>query len=119
MQSTVRSFVSAAFRLATFRRVAEEQLDVSWRQLLGIALFTLLPPLIFSLWSVGVAEGTVSWMYLPGAVFHLVVMLVASIVTAHLIGRPDRVVMLMAVTMLAWTLIDAVALAGWAMVRSP
>ena len=106
------NLLKIALRLASFRRVPEDELRMSWMRLLGIAAATLLPPLAFALVDVG-ADGMLDWHNLPGILFHIPVMLVGSVVVAYFVGRRDQVVQLLAATMLAWVVIDFSCLALW------
>src|SRR5215831_9398150 len=106
------NLLKTALRLASFRRVSEDELRMSWMRILGIAAATLLPPLAFALIEVG-SDGMLGWHNVPGVLFHIPVMLVGSVVVAYFVGRRDRVVQILAATLLAWLVIDFASLALW------
>jgi hypothetical protein len=101
-----------ALRLASFRRVSEDELRMPWMWILGIAAATLLPPLVYALIDTG-SDGMLGWQNLPGVLFHIPVMLVGSVVVAYFVGRRDQVMEIFAATMLAWIVIDFSCLALW------
>ena len=108
----LRSLLETGVRIATLRRVAPSQLEVTWAQVLGLVLASLLPPIAFSLATVG-SQGHLAWHFLPAVLFHVPMMLLGVIVIAHLIGRASHVSPLLAGALLAWTLIDFLSLAVW------
>jgi hypothetical protein len=107
-----RPLAEVAFRIAAFRRVDPHDLDRSWGAIAGLVLVSLLPPLAFAFAEIG-AEGHFSFRQLPAVLFHVPVILIASIVLATLAGRRDDVPRLMAGALLAWTLIDLLSLGLW------
>ena len=109
---TFGSLVHAAARIVAFRPVVQGQLAVTWVQLVGIMLATLLPPLAFAAASIG-EQGHIAWQALPAVVFHVPVILVAAIMVAHFIGRPQSVTPILAGALLAWAVIDLLSLATW------
>jgi hypothetical protein len=111
-----RTLLDTAVKIATFRRIAQSQLAVTWVQILGIVLVTLVPPFAFALASVGEA-GHLAWKHLPEVVFHVPMMLIAAIMVAHLIGRIVYVAPLFAAALLAWAVIDLFSLGLWVAAR--
>jgi len=109
------NLIKIALRLASFRRVAEDELPMSWMRILGIAAATLLPPLAYALIDVG-TDGMLDWHNLPAVVFHIPMMLAGCVVVAYFVGRSDQVMRLFAATMLAWLAIDFSSLALWLVV---
>lgn len=107
-----RTLLEAGVRIATFRPVVLGQLDVTWVQVLAIVLVSLLPPIAFSLATVG-AEGYVAWHFLPAVLFHVPMLLLGAIVLAQLVGRTGSVSPLLAGALLAWTMIDFLSLGIW------
>ncbi|HEX5130538.1 MAG TPA: YcxB family protein, partial [Usitatibacter sp.] len=110
-----RTLLHAAVRIAAFQPVAPNQLYVTWVQVVGMVLVTLVPPALFAAASIGEA-GHVAWQLLPSVLFHVPVILVAAIMLAHFIGRAQSVVPILAGTLLAWAVIDFVTLALWAVI---
>jgi hypothetical protein len=111
-----RTLLETAARIVMLRPVVKSQLDVTWVQILGLVLASLVPPIAFSLATVG-AEGYLAWDFLPAVLFHVPMLLVAMIVVAHLIGRTAYVSALLAGALLAWTLIDFFSLGAWLVVQ--
>jgi len=109
---TFRTLMETAVRIATFRPVVQSQLDVTWVQVLGIVLASLLPPILFSLATVG-SEGNLAWHFLPAVLFHVPMLLLGMIVVAHLVGRTGSVSPLFAGALLAWTVVDFLSLGIW------
>ncbi len=107
-----RTLVDTAVKIAAFRRIAQSQLAVTWVQILGIVLTTLVPPFAFALAAVG-DSGHLAWKHLPGVLFHVPMMLIAAIMVAHLIGRIVYVAPLFAGALLAWSVIDLFSLGLW------
>ena len=109
---TFRTLVDSAVKIALLRRVAPSQLAVTWAQVVGLVLATLLPPLAFALATLGEA-GHLGWSHLPEILFHVPVILVSTIMLACLIGRTVYVEALLAGALLAWVVIDSVSLGLW------
>jgi hypothetical protein len=61
---------STAVKLISFRRVSEGDLAVSWLQIVGLVIATLLPPLAFAAVSIG-DSGHFDYTYLPQVLFHV------------------------------------------------
>ena len=106
------TLLRAAVRIAAFQPVAPNQLYVTWVQIVGIVMATLLPPIAFAAVSIG-EMGHVAWQQLPSVLFHVPVILVAAVMLAHFVGRAQAVVPILAGTLLAWAVIDFVSLAAW------
>ena len=111
-----RTLLDTAVKIATFRRIAQSQLAVTWVQILGIVLATLVPPFAFALATLG-DTGHLAWNHLPEVLFHVPMMLIAAIMVAHLIGRIVYVAPLFAGALLAWAVIDLFSLGLWVAAR--
>jgi hypothetical protein len=109
---TFRALVATAAKLITFRRVSEGDLAVSWLQIVGLVIATLLPPLAFAALSIG-DSGHFDFAYLPQVLFHVPVMLFAAVVLANVVGRTAHVSSILAGALLAWTAIDFLSLGAW------
>jgi hypothetical protein len=110
-QPSGRDLTRAAFQIPFFRKVPASQVSASWPQLLAIVAISLVPPLMFA--AANVAPGRFTFMHLPGVLFHVPVMLIVAIAIAIISGRGGHVRAILAATLLAWTMIDALSLAGW------
>lgn len=103
--------VRTAFHIAFFRRVTPDALALGWTQLAALALATLLPPMAFAAATIE-GEAHLAWQQLPGVLFHVPVMLIAATLLARLAGPVEKVPELLAGMLLAWLVIDALALAA-------
>jgi hypothetical protein len=112
-----RQLLDTAFRLAFFRRVADRALDVSWLQVMAVVAVSLLIPLVSALVTVG-SDGRFTAYDLPGALFHVPVILVASVLLVELL-RVARVSQLVMAGLLAWCAIDFLTLAAGIAVDEP
>jgi hypothetical protein len=112
---TTKELLGDAFRLAFFRRLPDNRARASWNQLMAVAGVSLLIPIAFALTTVG-GEGKLEWINLPGALFHLPLMLAASVLLASLV-RGTRVSQFLLASLLAWCVIDLVMLAATGLVH--
>ena len=106
------SLVRTGARIALLQPVVQSQLNVTWVQVVGIVLATLVPPIAFTVARVG-EHGHLAWELLPAVLFHVPVILVAAVMVAHFIGRSQSVVPLLAGALLAWVAIDFASLGAW------
>jgi len=113
-----RALLNTAVRIAAFKPVAQSQLAVTWVQIVGIVLATLLPPLALALVDAGAAE-SIAWPRLTAALFPVTVLLIAAIMVGHLIGRSGHVTAIFAGALLAWIVIDSTWLGAWLALRGP
>lgn len=97
-----------AFRLAFFRDVPEERMKRGWGWVLLAAAATLAIPALPALWKIGLA-GEWNWYLVPFAVFHVALVLAASIVAAYALGRRDDVRRIALAGFLAAVAIDILA----------
>ena len=87
--SHLRQNLNNAFRLAFFARVAEDRMPVSWWQVVCFTLLSMAAPVVWALVAVG-GVGTWNYFALPGALFHVPVMLFAAILIAHAMSRLEE-----------------------------
>jgi peptidase C13-like protein/YcxB-like protein len=108
-----RDLVLAGISVAFFRRVPAERFAASWLQIVLIAAFSIATPILPSLVEVGLDAGRITWMHLPGALFHVSLILAAAAVTARLVGRRDDVSVVLCAGLLAWIVIDLLCGTLW------
>ena len=111
-RSELASLAKTALRLVFFRPVAEEDVAVSWMQVVALVLISLIPPTLYDAITIG-ADGHASWRTLPEALYHVPVMLFAAVVLANLVDEARLVATIMAAALLAWTFIDFAVLGVW------
>ena len=109
---TFATLLRTAARIALLQPVAQSQLNVTWIQVVGVVLATLVPPVAFTIARVG-EHGHIAWESLPAVLFHVPVILVAAVMVAHFIGRAQSVVPILAGALLAWAAIDFLSLGAW------
>lgn len=110
---TVRELVRAAVRIPFFLKVPASHVDASWMQILALVVLTVAVPTIYALIRIGV-DGRFQSSSLPGALFHVPVMLVAATIISYLIDRGAHVRVVFAAALLALIPIDIIDFALWA-----
>ena len=87
--SILRQNLNNAFRLAFFARVDEDKMPVSWWQVVCFSLLSMAAPVVWALVAVA-GEGMWNWYSLPGAAFHVPVLLLAAILLGYAVSRIEK-----------------------------
>lgn len=94
-----------AVRLAFLLPVAADRMAASWPTIIGIGVVAALIPSLPAFWTNPLA-GEWSWFAVPSAVFHLVLLLIAAVVSAAALGRREDVPRILLAGILAAAVID-------------
>ena len=90
----LRKNIVTAFRLALFRRVPAAIIHVSGGQLVCFALLGMVAPVLWALGTIGV-DGQFNFYGLPGALFHVPVLLLAAVALSYLLRMQGNALLLL------------------------
>ncbi len=114
--SAFRTNLINALKLAAFITVPEDRIPVSWGQ---VAAFGLIGCFIVYEIQPLRTNGEIAWNTVPSAMVHLPIMLFASIVLAHLIGKGERTLLLLQTFLMIATVIDVAVYAIYLTAYTP
>jgi hypothetical protein len=86
--------IVTAFRLAFFRSVPVANIHVSGGQLICFAVLSMVAPVLWALGTIGV-DGQFNFYGLPGAVFHVPVLLLAAVSLSYLLRTQGNALLLL------------------------
>ena len=113
-----RELARASIRLAFFLRVPASDVEASWMQILVLIALTVAVPTVYAVITVGLG-GRFETSNLPGALFHVPVMLLAATILSYLVDRGMHVRALLAAALLSLIPIDIIGLTLWAVLEKP